>query len=92
MSNIKNFLPMQYEQTNKLDINHNYLAQQFSDHEDIWAKMREVVIRGDFTLGSDVDLLEKEYAQISGTNHAIAVGSGTDAIFLSLKGVGRGCR
>ena len=90
MSNIKNFLPMQYEQTNKLDINHNYLAQQFSDHEDIWAKMREVVTRGDFTLGSDVDLLEKEYAQISGTNHAIGVGSGTDAIFLSLKALGVG--
>ena len=90
MANIKNFLPEQYRQSNKLGINHNYLEQQFSDHEEIWAKMREVVIRGDFTLGSDVDLLEKEYAQISGTNHAIAVGSGTDAIFLSLKALGVG--
>ena len=89
MSNTKNFLPMQYEQTNKLDINHNYLAQQFSDHEDIWAKMREVVIRGDFTLGSDVDL-HKRRAKISGRNHAIDVGSGTDAIFLSLKALGVG--
>lgn len=90
MAKIKNFLPQQYEQTNKLDINHNYLEQQFSDHEEIWAKMREVVVRGDFTLGSDVDLLEKDYAQISGTNHAICVGSGTDAIFLSLKALGVG--
>ena len=39
---------------------------------------------------STVDLLEKEYAQISGTNHAIGVGSGTDAIFLSLKALGVG--
>lgn len=88
MATTKNFLPDQYKQNNKLGINHNYLNQQFSDHEIIWAKMREVVIRGDFTLGSEVDLLEKEYAKISGTNHAIGVGSGTDAIFLSLKALG----
>ena len=90
MATTKNFLPEQYKQNNKLGINHNYLNQQFSDHEIIWAKMREVVIRGDFTLGSEVDLLEKEYAKISGTNHAIGVGSGTDAIFLSLKALGVG--
>ena len=43
-----------------------------------------------FTLGSEVDLLEKEYAHISGTKHAVSVGSGTDAIFLSLKALGVG--
>ncbi len=90
MAITENFLPEQYRQNNKLGINHNYLDHQFSDHEVIWAKMREVVIRGDFTLGTEVDLLEKEYAQISGTNHAIGVGSGTDAIFLSLKALGVG--
>ena len=52
--------------------------------------MRKVVTRGDFTLGSEVDLLEKEYANISGTKHAVGVGSGTDAIFLSLKALGVG--
>jgi len=81
----KNFLPEQYQITNKLDINHNYLQQQFADHDAIWAKIREVVIRGDFTLGSEVDLLENEYAQLCGTRYAIGVGSGTDALFLSLK-------
>ncbi len=90
MVNTKNYLPEQYKQNDKLGINHNYLKQQFSDHDIIWSKIREVVIRGDFTLGSEVDLLEKEYAQISGTNHAIGVGSGTDAIFLSLKALGVG--
>ena len=90
MTTTKNFLPEQYRQTNKLDINHNYLEQQFADHEVIWAKMREVVIRGDFTLGSEVDLLEKEYAAICDTRHAIGVGSGTDALFLSLKSLGIG--
>ena len=90
MVNAKNYLPEQYKQNDKLGINHNYLKQQFSDHDIIWSKIREVVMRGDFTLGSEVDLLEKEYAQISGTNHAIGVGSGTDAIFLSLKALGVG--
>lgn len=90
MAIIKNFLPEQYRQNNKLEINHNYLSQQFSDHEIIWSKMRKVIERGDFTLGSEVDLLEKEYAHISGTKHAVSVGSGTDAIFLSLKALGVG--
>lgn len=85
---VNNFLPEQYRQTNRLDINHNYLTQQFSDHEEIWKKIREVVIRGDFTLGAEVDELEKEYAAFSGAKHAIGVGSGTDALFLSLKAVG----
>ena len=44
----------------------------------------------ELTLGSEVDLLEKEYANISGTKHAVGVGGGTDAIFLSLKALGVG--
>jgi dTDP-3-amino-2,3,6-trideoxy-4-keto-D-glucose/dTDP-3-amino-3,4,6-trideoxy-alpha-D-glucose/dTDP-2,6-dideoxy-D-kanosamine transaminase len=85
---VNNFLPEQYRKTNQLDINHNYLTQQFADHEEIWKKIREVVIRGDFTLGNEVDELEKEYAAFAGAKHAIGVGSGTDALFLSLKAIG----
>lgn len=88
MNQIKNFLPNQYQDSNKLDINHNYLTEQFADHEAIWEKIRKVVIRGDFTLGSEVDMLEAEYAQFCGSKHAIGVGSGTDALFLSLKALG----
>ena len=87
---IKNFLPAQYLQTNELEINHNYLKQQFADCDEIWGKIREVVVRGDFTLGSEVDQLEREYAQLCCTKEAIAVGSGTDALFLSLKALGIG--
>lgn len=84
----KNFLPAQYKQTNQLSINHNYLGDQFSDREAIWAKIRDVVVRGDFTLGSEVDRLEDEFAALNGVKHAIGVGSGTDALFLSLKAIG----
>lgn len=88
MTKVRNFLPEQYVQTNKLEINHNYLQQQFADHEAIWGKVREVVLRGDFTLGSEVGRLEEEYAALCTTRHAIGVGSGTDALFLSLKALG----
>jgi len=88
MTITQNFLPEQYRQTGALEINHNYLHDQFADHDEIWLKIREVVRRGDFTLGSEVDLVEEEFARISGTKHAIGVGSGTDALFLSLKALG----
>lgn len=90
MKNITNFYPKQYLETGRLPINHNYLDQQFSDMEQIWKKIKEVVVRGDFTLGSDVDKLEQEFAKLNQCKHAIGVGSGTDAIFLSLKALGVG--
>lgn len=88
MATVRNFLPDQYRQTNQISINHNYLSQQFADHDLILRKIREVVIRGDFTLGEEVDFLEQEYAALNGVKHAIGVGSGTDALFLSLKSLG----
>lgn len=88
MTFIKNFLPTQYLETNQIPINHNYLARQFADHDVILKKIREVVIRGDFTLGREVDMLEHEYADRNAVKHAISVGSGTDALFLSLKALG----
>lgn len=90
MTDVRNFLPDQYRTDNRLPINHNYLHEQFADHEAIWAKIRDVVVNGDFTLGSEVDRLEEEFAQLCGTRHAIAVGSGTEALFLSLKALGIG--
>lgn len=85
-----NFLPEQYEQTNKLHINHNYLLQQFADYELIFEELKQVVIKGDFTLGAPVDYFEDEFKKITKTKHAIGVGSGTDALFLSLKALGIG--
>ncbi len=88
MKMTRNFLPEQYRQTGALEINHSYLQDQFADHELIWEKIREVVKRGDFTLGSEVDKVETEFAKLNNTRHAIGVGSGTDALFLSLKALG----
>ena len=88
MTVVQNFLPEQYLKDNLLSINHNYLSQQFADYDVILSKIRDVVIRGDFTLGHEVDLLEREYANLNEVKHAVAVGSGTDALFLSLKALG----
>jgi aminotransferase EvaB len=87
---IKNFLPDQYDSTAELEINHNYLQDQFSDFEDILQNIGKVVQRGDFTLGRAVEEFEQRYANVIGTKHAIGVGSGTDALFLSLKALGVG--
>ncbi len=90
MSRIRNFLPQQYEQTGELPINHNYLRQQFSDYPQILEKIGDLVSRCDYTLGSEVDRFESRIRDLTGSRNAIGVGSGTDALFLSLKALGIG--
>ena len=85
---VSNFLPQQYAQDEKLKINHNYLSQQFSDCDVVLQKIKNVVLNNDFTLGKAVDDFEKKFQQMLGVKHAIGVGSGTDALFLSLKALG----
>lgn len=83
-----NFLPNQYDQTNPLKINHNYLRQQFADYPQVFKKLEKLLIDGDFTLGRAVDEFESKFAALTQTKYAIGVGSGTDALFLSLKALG----
>lgn len=85
---VANFLPAQYTQDSTLSINHNYLSQQFSDCDVILQKIKKVVLNNDFTLGKPVDDFEKNFEQLIQVKHAIGVGSGTDALFLSLKALG----
>jgi aminotransferase EvaB len=80
-----NFLPGQYQTDSKFLIKHNYLEQQFLDHEEILYKIKNVVLNGDFTLGKAVDDFEDNFKNLIGTKFAIGVGSGTDALMLSLK-------
>ena len=82
---MKNFYPKQYLDDSYYDINHNYLKEQFSEVEDIFDEIRKVVKKSDFTLGSAVDELEILIAKEAMTKYGIGVGSGTDALFLSLK-------
>ncbi|MEM7466127.1 MAG: DegT/DnrJ/EryC1/StrS family aminotransferase [Pseudomonadota bacterium] len=85
-----NFLPEQYRNTGELAINHNYLPQQFAEHAEIFRKIEELLKNSDFTLGEEVDMFEANFAATQNAQFAIGVGSGTDALFLSLKALGVG--
>lgn len=87
---MKNFYPSQYDSDKKFSINHNYLSDQFSDKDVILRKIANVVDSNAFTLGSTVDEVEALIAKEANTQFAIGVGSGTDALFLSLKALGIG--
>ena len=85
---IKNFYPDQYKKDTEYKINHNYLSDQFKDYEEIFEEIKQVVVKTDFTLGKAVDEVEELIAKEAGTKYAVGVGSGTDALFLSLKALG----
>ena len=87
---MNNFYPAQYSSDKKFPINHNYLSDQFADKDLILQKIAKVVEANDFTLGSTVDEVEELIAAEAETKFAVGVGSGTDALFLSLKALGVG--
>ncbi len=68
----------------------SYLPEQFADPEPIFARMKQIVATGDFTLGTQVGEFEDRFAELCGVRHAIGVNSGTDALRLALRAVGVG--
>ena len=87
---MKNFLPGDYKKNQKLKINHSYLVEQFADYSKIFKEVEKVVKKGDYTLGREVDICEKNFAKRTGAKFAISVGNGTDALLLSLKALNIG--
>lgn len=78
----------------------SYLERQFKQSKNrssekfltdyIIDDIRDFITTGEFTLGSKVELFEKKFAKLIGVKHALGVGSGTDALILSLRAVGIG--
>ena len=87
---INNFLPAEYKKNNKLKINHSYLVEQFANYSKIFKKIEKIVRKGDYTLGNEVDICEKNFAKRTGAKFAISVGNGTDALLLSFKALNIG--
>jgi dTDP-3-amino-2,3,6-trideoxy-4-keto-D-glucose/dTDP-3-amino-3,4,6-trideoxy-alpha-D-glucose/dTDP-2,6-dideoxy-D-kanosamine transaminase len=87
---MKNFLPSEYKKNRKLKINHSYLVEQFADYSKIFKEVEKVVKKGDYTLGNEVNICEKNFAKRTGAKFAISVGNGTDALLLTLKALGIG--
>lgn len=73
-----------------MQVKYSYLEEQFADVEPYLEDIRDLVASGDFTLGAAVSEFEKRFAQLCGIPHAVGVGSGTDALILSLKMLGVG--
>ena len=64
----------------KLNISKNY--------KQIFNALSKVIKSDDYILGNEVARFESKFSQYIGTNYAIGVASGTDAIELSLRAVG----
>src|SRR4051812_19288004 len=74
-----------------MKVGYSHLEGQFANPEPIFDSLRALVKSGDFTLGKPVSDLEELFAKIVGkTKFAIGVGTGTDAIRLSLIALGIG--
>ena len=85
---MQNYVPLDYIKTKKFKINHNYLPQQFSDYKKILKKIEKIAKNCDFTLGKKVDQFEYEIKKLINAKYVVSVGSGTDALMLSLKALG----
>ncbi|MBM3749943.1 MAG: DegT/DnrJ/EryC1/StrS family aminotransferase [Acidimicrobiia bacterium] len=60
------------------------------DAADIRAAIDRVIARGWYILGPELEAFEAEFAAASGATHAVGVGTGTDAIALTLRALGIG--
>lgn len=67
-----------------------YLTKQFARPAAYLQRIEAVARRGEFTLGKEVAQLEEKVASVLGVKHAIGVGNGTDALYLTLKALGIG--
>ncbi|MCX5800975.1 MAG: DegT/DnrJ/EryC1/StrS family aminotransferase [Candidatus Eisenbacteria bacterium] len=65
-------------------------AQYGSIKNEIDGVMAEVILKSAFVGGPYVKSFEKAFAQSCGVRHCIGVGSGTDALFITLKALGIG--
>jgi dTDP-4-amino-4,6-dideoxygalactose transaminase len=69
---------------------YDYPAQWADLDADLLPKVRDVLLRGNYILGEPVAEFERELAGYVGTEHAVGVNSGTDALILALDALGVG--
>src|ERR1043166_1369744 len=83
-------LPQPVRGRSGMKVSFSYLDRQFADVDGYLNDVRALVLSGKFTLGAAVERFENAFAQLCGMPHAIGVGSGTDALILSLEMLGVG--
>src|SRR3990167_2041952 len=73
----------------KVDFINRSYRRQFEKHgKEYLNAIAKAASKGDFVLRKDVEEFEQKLAKYVGTKYAVAVNSGTDALFLSLKALG----
>jgi aminotransferase EvaB len=73
---------------NDMKVSYSYLKEQFADVEPYLDDICDLVKSGDFTLGKALAEFEERFANLIGLPYAVGVGTGTDALMLSLKILG----
>src|SRR3954463_8015298 len=73
-----------------VQVPYSFLDRQFEDPGPYLEEMREIIARGNFTLGAPVEQFEHQFAEYCGVPHAVGLASGTDALMLALQAVGVG--
>ena len=73
-----------------MKVSFSYLDRQFEDIDAYLADVKELVRSGDFTLGAPLREFETRFAELCKMPYAIGVGTGTDALAISLKMLGVG--
>jgi len=68
----------------------NLVGQYVNLRHEILPAMENVILKGNFILGEEVGLFEKEFAKYCGVKYCVGVASGTDALHLSIKALGIG--
>lgn len=68
----------------------NPKAAYLAHRDAIDAAIRRVLETGWYILGEEVSAFENEFARYTGSKHAVAVASGTDALIVALRGLGVG--
>jgi len=63
-------------------------AQYLSIKDEIDSAIANVINGSSFILGKEVELFEKEFAAYCGVRFCVAVGNGTDALYLALRSLG----
>jgi dTDP-4-amino-4,6-dideoxygalactose transaminase len=77
--------------TTQLTVPYVHLGAQYAGIKgEVLKRIGALLDSGAFILGQEVGDLEKAFAALCGTKHAIGVANGTDALFLSLMALGIG--
>lgn len=69
---------------------YDYSAQFDGVLDDVLSRIRTLLLRGDYVLNDDVRSFESNFARTAGTAYARGIGSGTDALLLTLRALGIG--